>query len=36
MSIRFEKRVVDKNGKEKTKGVYIQWLRRNVGGKGVD
>lgn len=36
LSIRFEKKVVGKNGQEKTKDVYIQWMKRNVGGKGAD
>jgi hypothetical protein len=30
------RQLVDKDGKPKEKDVYINWLKRNVGGKGVN
>ena len=36
MQIHYKKKDVDKNGKPTTKDVYINWIKRNVGGKGVN
>jgi RHS repeat-associated protein len=36
LSLPFSKTTVDKNGRTKEKAVQIQWMRRNVGGRGVN
>ena len=36
LSLPFSKTTVDKNGQTKEKAVQIQWMRRNVGGRGVN
>jgi RHS repeat-associated protein len=36
LSLPFSKTTVDKNGQSKEKAVQIQWMRRNVGGRGVN
>lgn len=36
LSLPFSKTTVDKNGQPKERAVQIQWMRRNVGGLGVN
>ena len=36
LSLPFSRTTVDKNGQPKEKAVQAQWMRRNVGGRGVN